>query len=273
MIKGMTGFGSAQYSNRQLKVTIELKSLNHRYFDISYYLPAGFTSMENRIRQILQKHLERGRVTVSVKLTQKSTQEIFLNKEAVHKYIKYANILSKEFGLKNDLNLSDLIKFPGVVESKETALDSEELWPMMEKYFLKALLSLLNMRKREGQSLAADVSQKLQQMLVQAKKIHKRHEEILKENRKRLTAEEFSSFQKSSDINEELSRLKHYMQELRLLLKSDSAVGKKIDFIAQEMQRETNTMGAKLLDKAVSSAVITLKSKIEKIREQSQNIE
>jgi len=129
------------------------------------------------------------------------------------------------------------------------------------------------MRKREGRSLCADVTDKLRRMLLEIKKIQRRAQEILKEKKGKLTNEEFSSFQKSNDVNEELSRLIHYIEEFKLLLKTDIAVGKKLDFIAQEMQRETNTVGSKLQDKIVSSAVIALKSKIEKIREQSQNIE
>ena len=129
------------------------------------------------------------------------------------------------------------------------------------------------MRQREGRSLIADMNKLLNLMLLQTKKIRMRSGIILKEKRKLLTDEEFSSFQKGADINEELSRLIHHIEEFRILLRSDIAVGKKLDFIAQEMQRETNTIGSKLQDKVVSNAVIALKSKVEKIREQSQNVE
>ena len=273
MIKGMTGFGSGQLSIEKIKGTSEIKSLNHRYLDISFFLPLGFSSLESKIREIVQKHIERGKVTVSVKITHKPHDIPDFNKEAIKKYLKHVQALKKEFGFADQLTLSDLIKLPGVVESKEIQLSPEFLWPAIEKSIVRAVAELNDMRKREGRSLCVDVADKLRRMLLEIKKIQKRAQEILKEKKGKLTNEEFSSFQKSNDVNEELSRLVHYIEEFKLLLKTDLSVGKKLDFIAQEMQRETNTIGSKLQDKIVSNAVIALKSKIEKIREQSQNIE
>lgn len=273
MIKGMTGFGSAQTASGQIKAVMEIKSLNHRYFDISYYLPTGFGSIENKINQMVQKHIERGRVTVFLKLISKGVYEVSLNKDLVKKYLQYVHSLEKEFGLKNDLSLGDLIKLPGVIDAHEVSTNPDEIWPYLEKGLQKALHSVVAMRQREGKALARDISEKLKRMLQQLSKIQKRAQGLVKEKMQKLTVEEFSSFQKSSDIHEEITRLTHYIEEMKLLLNSDAAVGKKIDFIAQEMQRETNTIGSKLLDKLVSGAVIALKSKIEKIREQSQNVE
>ena len=273
MIRGMTGFGSSQTLAKNVKIVVEIKSLNHRYLDINYYLPPGFASTENKIRQIIERVLERGRVTVSLRVVQKSTHNISLNKDVAKSYLKQAQQLGKNMGLKNNLQMSDMIRLPGVVETKEINLEPEDLWPVIEKNVQKALGGLVHMRKREGQSLAKDITDKLKNMIAQAKLIQKRSDAILKGKKKELGPEEFKSFQKSSDVNEELSRLLHYIDELKSLMKSSVPVGKKLDFIAQEMQRETNTIGSKLLDKMVSNAVITLKSKIEKIREQSQNVE
>ena len=273
MIKGMTGFGSSQIATGQAKAVIEIKSLNHRYFDISYHLPTGFVSMESKISQIIQKRIERGRITIALKLACKSSQEIFLNRVSVKKYLQYAHVLGKEFGLKNNLSLADLIKLPGVVEVKETVVDADSLRASLEQALQKALASVILMRQREGKSLAKNILEKLKRMSASVHSIQKRAEAILKEKKQKLGLDEFSSFQKNSDINEEISRLRHYIEEMKLLLNGNVSAGKKIDFIAQEMQRETNTIGSKLLDKAVSNAVIALKSKIEKIREQAQNIE
>ncbi|MFT7538933.1 MAG: hypothetical protein ACI9F2_001084, partial [Lysobacterales bacterium] len=179
----------------------------------------------------------------------------------------------KQFKLKNDLTLSDLVKLPGVLEAKETFVNPDDLWPAIEKSLKRATTALVAMRKREGRSLHADVVDKLKLMTVNTKKITDRSKIILKAKKKELNDEEFQSFQKSNDINEELSRLDHYIAEVKKLLKSCNSVGKRIDFIAQELQRETNTIGSKLQDRIVSNAVISLKSKIEKIREQAQNIE
>lgn len=273
MIRGMTGFGSAQFSDGNFKAVVEIKSLNHRYLDVVYYLPAGFSVAENKIRVLIQKNIERGRISVFLKLFHKSQTEIFLNTKAVSQYLRYAKQLERNFRLKNDLALSDLIRLPGVVEAKEAVVSPEDAWGLLEKYFAQALQGLIVMKKREGKSLAADISGNLKRMTAQIQKVRQRVEVVLREKRKSFSLEEFQSFQKNSDIHEEISRLEHYIEELSLLLKNDKSIGKNIDFIAQEMQRETNTIGSKLLDKTVSNAVIALKSRIEKIREQSQNIE
>jgi len=139
--------------------------------------------------------------------------------------------------------------------------------------FQKVMKSLMTMRKSEGKSLEKDIAHVLKRMGVQVNNIESRTKTILRENKKVLSPEEFASFQKGCEINEEITRLKHYMEEYKLLLKAAVPVGKKMDFIAQEMQRETNTIGSKLQDQIVSNSVIALKSKIERLREQAQNIE
>lgn len=269
----MTGYGTAVFILGGIRGVVEIKSVNHRYNDISYYLPVGFSSLENKIRPIILKSINRGRVNVAVKLTQKPPQTISFNKNAVKKYLQYAHVLNKEFNLKNNLTLADLIRLPGVVEANELLMDPEELWPAVEKGLARSLDSLEKMRGREGYSLAADINQNLKQMSERIKNIQARTKKILSEKKKQLTEEEFLSFQKSADIGEEQARLAHYIDEVKALLKSSTPVGKKLDFVAQEMQRETNTIGSKVQDSVVSNAVITLKSKIEKIREQVQNIE
>ncbi|OGX30947.1 MAG: YicC family protein [Omnitrophica WOR_2 bacterium RIFCSPHIGHO2_01_FULL_48_9] len=273
MIKGMTGFGSAHFSKGKIKGVVEIKSLNHRYFDITYYLPPGFGSVEDKIKQLLSKEVDRGRVSVAVKLQQKPFAAFSFNKAAARQYVTQAKALGKGLGLQNDLSLSDIIKLPGVVDNNDTTITLEECWPLIEKSLNSALKSLAGMRKREGQSLARDIQTQLKKMTSQIQQIRSRAKIILEEKRKELVDDEFASFQKSNDVNEEIARLAHYIDELKLLLRAAVSSGKKIDFIAQEMQRETNTIGSKLQDKIVSNAVISLKSKIEKIREQSQNIE
>ncbi|HQP10386.1 MAG TPA: YicC family protein [Candidatus Omnitrophota bacterium] len=273
MIKGMTGFGQAQLSSGKIKAIIEVKSVNQRYLDVNYFLPPGFGSLESKIRQMIQKEIQRGRVTVSLKIIEKQTQEATLNRNIAQIHLRNAARLKKEFGIKGDLSLSDLVRLPGVLEIKETHLSPEALWPVLSKGFEKAIKSLLLMRMSEGRSLAKDVLDKLKSMSLQIKKIQKKAQAILSEKKSELTNEEFRSFQRGADVNEEVTRLLHYIDEIRPLLKNGTSVGKKIDFIAQEMLRETNTIGSKLQDKVVSNAVISLKSKIEKIREQSQNIE
>lgn len=273
MIKGMTGFGSAEIASGKIRGSVEIKSLNHRYLDIGYFLPTGFGAIEVKIRDLLSQDIERGRVTVAVKITNKPTHTIHFNKHVISTYLHYSKILKKDFGINGQLSVNELMQLPGVIDTRETVLSPEDLWPMIEKGFRKALAELLVMRSREGKSLARDVSSLLRLMSLQINKIQSRARVILREKKKKMTDEEFMSFQKSADVNEEIARLSHHIDEFKLLLQSDIAVGKKLDFIAQEMQRETNTIGSKVQDKFVSNAVIALKSKIEKIREQSQNVE
>ncbi len=273
MIRGMTGFGSSSLSWGAVKGVVEIKSLNHRYLDIAYSFPTGFSSIENKVRDIIQKNVERGRVSISIKITNKPIEILDFNQEACEKYLKFASVISKKFNLDDKLSLSDLIRLPGVVESKETVITGDLLWPAIEKSLKSSLSQLRVMRKREGQSLSRDVSENLKMMTGLIKIIRVRYSSILKEKKKIFSVDEFVSYQKNSDISEELTRLQHYIHEAKKLLQTDVEVGKKLDFIAQEMQRETNTIGSKVQENVVSNAVISLKSKIEKIREQSQNIE
>ncbi len=273
MIKGMTGFGSAQMVAGKIRGMIEIKSVNHRYLDLMFYLPIGFGSIEDRIRNLVEKNANRGRVTISVKITDKPQHKLSFNREAVTQYLTYARSLKKEFHLENDLTLSDLIKLPGVVESQEVLVNPEKIWPVFEKSLTRAIMSMDRMRRREGLSLAKDTGSVLKRMLKRINEIGIREKAVLKQKKKELSNEEFSNFQKGVDVNEEISRLKHYIEEFKNLLKSTVSVGKKLDFVAQEMQRETNTIGSKFQDKIVSNCVISLKSKIEKLREQAQNIE
>ena len=269
----MTGFGSSEFVQGKVKGTVEIKSQNHRYFDPVFYLPSGFSAMESGLKKILNKSVLRGRITVSVKITDKPQTHLSFNKEAVKQYLKYARMLKSEYGLANNLALSDVIRLPGVVETREYLAVPETLRPAVESAVKRAVKGLVSMRVREGWALTRDISGILGRMRMELKKIQARAKIILKAKKAVLNSDELLSFQKSVDISEEAARLAHYIQEFSLLLKSSAEAGKKLDFVAQEMQRETNTIGSKLQDQVVANAVVALKSKIEKLREQAQNIE
>jgi len=273
MITGMTGFGSCEITYGKVKGIIEIKTVNHRYLDLAYYLPVGFSSLEDKIQKIVASQVKRGRVTVSVKITDKPHTNIVLNQEVVKRYLDFAKDLGQKHHIKNDITVADIMRLPGVVEAKEVFVQAADLWPVLEKSLHKAVTGVVVMRRREGKSLSADINGQLKRMLLQISLIKKRTGALLKDSKTKLTPDEFSSYQKSNDINEELARLAHYIDEARVLLKQAEGAGKKLDFIAQEMQRETNTIGSKVQDKEVSAAVIAIKSKVEKIREQSNNVE
>ncbi len=229
--------------------------------------------MENLIQGIVSKAVQRGRVTVSFKIVDKPHPKLVFNKDLVKQYLSYARTLHKEFRLENDLRMGDLIKLPGVVEAHDVLVSAEKTWPALEKGLLKALASMERMRAREGKSLAADISGVLKRMTSRIKEIRAREKAVLAEKKKALSDDEFLVFQKGIDIHEEIARLEHYIAECARLLAANASVGKKMDFVAQEMQREVNTMGSKFQDQVVSNCVIALKSKIEKLREQAQNVE
>jgi uncharacterized protein (TIGR00255 family) len=273
MIKGMTGFSSVEIAQGATKAVLEIRSVNHRYLDVAYFLPPGFVSFEDKIRAVIQRVVTRGRVIVSIKIVQKQEPTLAFNKGVIRAYLRREKEIKREFQLKGVLTLSDLIRLPGVVEVHEVEPKTALLWPAVEKATVKALGFLTVMRLREGKSITQDIMKQTSRMLLGINTIRSKEKEILSQQKQKLTVEEFESFQKGIDVNEELSRLTHHIEEARRLLKSKESVGKQIDFVAQEMQREANTIGSKLQDKVVSSAVIALKSNIEKLREQAQNIE
>ncbi len=273
MITGMTGFGASEITFGKVKGVVEIKTVNHRYLDVAFYLPVGFSSTEDKIQKIISQKINRGRVTVSVKITERPHTDILLNQEAVKRYLDFAKALGQKHRIRNDITVADIMRLPGVVEAKEVFVQAAELWPVLEKSLQKAISGVVIMRRREGKALYGDISGQLKRMLIQISRIRNRSNALLKDKKGQLPADEFSSYQKSNDINEELQRLAHYIEEAKILLKQDGGVGKKMDFIAQEMQRETNTIGSKVQDKEISAAVIAIKSKVEKIREQSNNVE
>ncbi len=273
MISGMTGFGSCDISLGKVKGNVEIKSVNHRFLDLAFYLPSGFSSYEDKIQKLIGRTIKRGRVTVAVRITEKHQMTVQLNKEAVDRYVEIARSLSKELNLKNDLSTADLMKMPGVVEAKETFVQAADIWPIVEKSLERAVVSVVAMRKREGRSLSVNINEQLKRMSERIVQIKSRVKALLKEKKTGLNNDEFLSYQKSNDINEEISRLLHHIDEAKALLKTFDGAGKKLDFIAQEMQRETNTIGSKVQDKEISVAVISIKSKVEKIREQANNVE
>jgi len=273
MITGMTGFGACAVSLDKIRGIVEIKTVNHRYLDVAFYLPVGFSSIEDKIQKIIATRIKRGRVTVSVKITDRPQTNIALNQDAVKRYLDFAKALGKKHHLKNDITVADIMRLPGVVEAKEVFVQAADLWPVLEKSLQKAVAGVAVMRSREGKALSVDINGQLKRMLVQINLIKSRTAAILKESKTKMAKDEFSSFQKSNDIHEEIARLTHYIDEAKALLKQGEGAGKKLDFIAQEMQRETNTIGSKVQDKVVAAAVIALKSKVEKIREQSNNVE
>jgi len=273
MITGMTGFGAGEILFGKIRGIVEVKTVNHRYLDVAFFLPVGFSSLEDKIQKIIAGPIKRGRVTVSVKITDRPHTNILLNHQAVKRYLDFAKSLGEKHNIKNDITVADIMRLPGVVGTQEVFVQAGDFWPVLEKSLQKAVAGVVAMRRREGKSLSADINGQLVRMLMQIRLIKARTSVLLKESKSKMALDEFASYQKSNDIHEEIARLAHYIDEAKVLLRQGEGAGKKLDFIAQEMQRETNTIGSKVQDKVVAAAVIAIKSKVEKIREQSNNVE
>jgi uncharacterized protein (TIGR00255 family) len=274
MISGMTGFGrgSAQAS-RKGRVSVELKSINHRYFELIAHLPPNFNLFEERIRKEIQKYIKRGRVIYVLTFSHKSAPMVSLDAKLARRYFCQLKKLSKELGLRQHITPQLIASFDGVLRISGLQVPSEDLWPLVKQATAQAISRLIRARKAEGESIYRDICSKLHKAKELASAISKRRNSILRTKKRRLSLDEFRLFAKDHDINEELTRVNFHLRSFKRQLHKSGSIGKELDFIAQELQREINTIGAKLPDKKVSYCVIKIKSAIEQIREQLQNTE
>ena len=273
MIRGMTGFGKATVRFSLGRVSVELRSINHRYFDLVVHLPANFSLFENRVRKEIKKQIERGRVTFLLVVSRYNAPAVYLNRELAKYYLAQLQKLSKELRLKDSITLQQIAGFEGVLRLGDLGQPSEAFWQPINNATRLALNKLVRMRKAEGFSIYNDINNKLAQAGKLTTAISKRRQIVFQEKRRKLTSEEWRCFIKDRDINEEVTRLRFHLHSFKKQLHKSGAVGKELDFISQELQREINTIGAKLPDKKVTHCVIKIKSSIEQIREQLQNTE
>ena len=297
MIRSMTGFGRGDYSDEISKVTVEIKSVNHRYLDIYVKMPRRYSFAEETIKSAIKERLYRGKVEVSVSVDNigKSDSDVRLDKELAARYYSVLSELkdSFEFGEESHVSLSLLSKMPDVIVTTPAAEDEETMVKRLLGATEKALDDFCSMREAEGEKLAADLYARADTIQDIRDCIEKRAPEIEKEYAAKFKARveeilagvyevpeerialEAAIFADKANITEELVRLGSHISQLRGFLKSDGreAVGKKIDFLIQEMNREANTIGSKSNDKEITSRMLDLKAEIEKVREQVQNIE
>jgi len=293
-LRSMTGFGRGAVSTPFGVIIAEIKTLNHRHLSISCLPFEGFFLLEEKIKDLLEKSVSRGKVFVRISREngkdKKSLQKIHINRDVIKEYVAGINKLKKTFPIEGDIRLQDLMAFPGVIEHNIGERE-KELWPYVKKAVEKAVGDLLMFRQEEGGKLAKDFMQRLDLIRDQIRKIKRCEKRSIERYRKRLAQmiqaatskksvdagkveEEVAIFARNCDISEELLRLENHISAFKTVLKSGQTdPGKKLDFIAQEMHREANTIGAKANDFEISNAVIEIKSEIEKVREQLKNIE
>jgi uncharacterized protein (TIGR00255 family) len=275
MIQSMTGFGSFETIIPSLgKVSVELRSTNHKFLETVLHLPEGSLSMEERIKKLIESQIKRGRVTCSLNISSRRAGNVFINKALLKKYIARIDGIKREFGIKNELDINTLINLPGVLALEEEQASPESIWPELRIAVSAAVNNLAKTRKKEGEALQGYLRKQGEELKKELSTIKARLKAALKERLKAFTTdEERANFTKDTDTTEEIDRLCFHIHNFKHKLTKGGALGKELDFIAQEMQREANTMAAKTFDVSVSAQVLKMKSLIEKIREQAQNIE
>lgn len=292
MIKSMTGFGRCEVQKDSRKFTVELKSVNHRYLDVNIRMPKKLNFFETAIRTLLKSYANRGKVDIFITYEDLSQTQVSVkyNAALAAEYMKYLKQMEEEFGLENDVRVSTLSRYPEVFTMEEQSEDEEELWNGLKEALEGAFTQFVETRKTEGENLKKDIISKLDLLSEQIGFIEERSPQIVVEYRAKLEdkmkelladtqieesriASEVILFADKICTDEEVVRLKSHISHMRNTLEEKDEIGRKLDFIAQEMNREANTILSKANDIEVSDRAISLKTEIEKIREQIQNIE
>lgn len=292
MIKSMTGFGRCEVADEKRKFTVELKSVNHRYLDVNIKMPKKLNFFESAIRNLLKEYIERGKVDVYITYEDYTEDNYSLryNAALAGEYLGYLNAMAEEFHLENDIRVSTLSRYPDVFVMEEQDIDEKELWSGLEKALRGACEQFVDSRVKEGEALKADLLDKLDTMLSDVDFIEKRSPQIMKEYRTRLEekiqeilgdrqiddariATEVTIYADKVCVDEETVRLRSHIMTTKDTLLAGGSIGRKLDFIAQEMNREANTILSKANNIEISDIGIDLKTGIEKVREQIQNIE
>lgn len=292
MIKSMTGFGRCEFTDEKRKFTVELKSVNHRYLDVNIKMPKKLNFFENSIRALLKEYIERGKVDVYITYEDYTEDNYALkyNSALAAQYLDYLNRMAEEFGLENDIRVSNLSRYPDVLVMEEQDVDEKELWDGLECALRGACEQFVASRIKEGENLKVDLIDKLDHMISYVDFIEKRSPQIMEEYRKRLEdkikeilgdrqmddgriATEVTIYADKVCVDEETVRLRSHINTTKDTLLEGGSIGRKLDFIAQEMNREANTILSKANNIEISDTGINLKTSIEKVREQIQNIE
>ncbi len=275
MIRSMTGFGSNEQKIAPFgKIRIEIRSTNHKSLETVVHSPEGFLSLEDKIKKEIDSQIKRGRITCVLNLSSKRAANIFIDRVLLKKYISIINGVKKQFQIKDNVSINSLINLPGVLSLQEESSSRADIWPHIKIILNKALENLVKTRSKEGRALFIYLKNRSEEIKADIEVITKRFKKAA-ENKTRAisTNEERAAFLKDVDITEEVERLSFHVQNFISKLTQTGPVGKELDFITQEMQREANTMAAKTFDAAISAKAVQIKSQIEKLREQAQNIE
>ncbi len=288
----MTGFGKAESTTRVGKFTVEISSVNNRFLELSARLPRQYSLLEYRLRELVSARLTRGKISVYVGFEESETApgKYLINKRAAKSYLRQLAQVKKEFQLDGEIAIRDLLMLPEIAQQEPGNIDENLIWLGIRKAAGKALTELILMRKREGSAMARDMRQRLKIIDKLVKKIIRNSSHTAEKNRQKLTTrieellhsksidperleQEVAFLAERSDISEECTRFLSHIDQYKRGIGQKKPVGKRLNFILQEMNREVNTIGSKSTETTITSAVIALKEEVEKLREQAQNVE
>ena len=291
MLRSMTGFGYCEYTENEITFTVEIKTVNHRYTDIFLRMPKQLSAYEEKVRSIVNSRISRGKGDIYINYDNKSpqAQEVLLDENLAKAYFNALKKITEELGLRDDISASSLARFPDILKVEKQEND-EMTGKILEKAVNLAIDELIEMRTREGEKLKDSFMSNLSVIEAYTEKIRKKAPFVVKEYKEKLEnrlselidlsrldpariAAEVALFADKCNIDEELVRLSSHVMQMREMLENGSPVGKKADFLIQEMNREINTIGSKASDLEITRNVVELKSEVEKLREQIQNIE
>ncbi|HKW13496.1 MAG TPA: YicC/YloC family endoribonuclease [Candidatus Krumholzibacteria bacterium] len=291
MLISMTGFGQGEATSATSTVTVEVRSVNHRFLDLAFKLPRAIQNRESDIKDIVRTKLSRGRVTISINIESPSTgRAITINEQVLETYLAQLRAFAKKHNLDERLSMDTLMQLPEVVTAKELEPGEDEVWPLVEKSLNAALDSCTKMRVEEGKALEKDLVQRMQIIDRTVSAIEKLSPEVAKQQvealRKRVAqlagdvqvsedriAAEIVMLADKTDFTEEITRLRSHEGQFNRAIKDGGEVSKKLTYILQEMHREASTIGAKASGSEVIQHVVVLKEETEKLREQVQNLE
>ncbi|MFC1667116.1 YicC/YloC family endoribonuclease [Candidatus Omnitrophota bacterium] len=294
MIKSMTGFGKGESKGKFGRFVVEMRAVNHRYFDVSSRMPNSLSQLEGKVKNYIHRYVKRGKVNFSLshRRTEKGFDSIKIDDKAIEKYHKMLSRINNKFRLKDEVKLSHILSFPDVIIQEHPEYDADSMWPAVAQAVKKAVFDCDRMRAKEGRALYRDLAKRIDKILNSVNKIARlmpgfvseykakldsRIKDVVKRrdyeiDRSRLETE-LAIFARQCDVSEEITRAKSHLKALRDTLGSAKEAGRRLDFILQELQREINTLGSKAGSVKISGFVVDIKSEIEKMREQTQNVE
>ncbi len=292
MLKSMTGYGRSVQTVDGMDITVEIKSVNHRYFEFTSRVPRSYGFLEEKLKSFFMSSLTRGKMEcyVSVETVEEPDTIVCVNHPLVKSYLDAYAELSEKYGLDNNIKVSDVSRIPDAFTLRKEAANEDRIWAAVEQVAADALNGFIAMREKEGEKLRDDVSSRLDTILENVEFIEERSPETVKEYNEKLVARlhelledahideqrlltEAAIFADKIAVAEETVRLRSHISQMRAFLEADEAIGKKMDFLIQEFNREANTIGSKAQDVEIARRVVAVKAEIEKIREQIQNIE